>query len=297
MYRTAAATALLLLFLPVATATGIGITPARLDLGTHAPGDTFYGDFNVLAAGNTSVTVDLSAGTASLERFRELDAGAPDRFSAQDCSACVTFLRGEGVIRERDRRIQDTTRWNTVRFLVDLPRDIEPGYHVLTVTPHPSRTDASGSVSMVATPTLPVIFHVPGRAVRSGMMLGVRRGETVDATRELVSRFYNNGTVTMAVSTRYAITGPNGSTTIPAGTKRVAPGETASFTAAARKQRVNGSTVTAIADYGTGTARATAPFDRAEPGPVQPAFDATGPLLILLLVLVSTVTWRVMRSG
>lgn len=306
MRRIAVLLALALL-VPAAAAQELSVTPPTVEEGVQEAGDQFYGQFRVYTATDREMRYSLSARPGDRNAFRNVKQDELARFSEQDCSGCIQFLQEGGALDEQDRALSsagaETDRWETVGFVVEVPEDADPGYHLIEVVPRPEIA-GQGSVNVVSTAAVPIVFRVPGEAERSGKIIGVRAGSHYDGGQTVEATFYNDGTVTVRAGFRFVINRTDGQRRVGAGGERVAPGESATFSTRVDDDLVNDTfEVRAVADYGTGDASASAALSVA---PVaQPAGTAPeppagpSPLLValaaLLLAGTSVATWRVVR--
>lgn len=302
---TALILALVLLAAPAAAQFNFGVSPSSITLTNVQPGTANYSQFYLISSSDRDIEVSVERTDGDIGDIRRLKPGAVQNFSAQPCGDCIEFLQAGGRLTERDEALDPAgtiRRWRQVRFFVSPPDDIEPGYHVIGLTPRPRGTGQAGSVGLVSTAAVPLVFRVPGEAVRSGRVIGMRTGERTPTGQDLVATFYNTGTVTMRVSARFIVPGTGGNTTHAAGSRLVAPGEEARFSARVDADRLNGSTpVTAAAAYGTGDAAMTRPVTAKQEVAVtgrteQRAQPLTRYILLGVFLVISTiVTWRVVR--
>lgn len=291
---------------PFAAAQTLSVSPPTVEEGVQEPGSQFYGQFRVYTDSGQEMEYALSARPGSLDGFENVKPDALERFSAQDCSGCVRFLQGGGDLAERDRSLStgggETDRWATVGFVVQVPEDAEPGYHMIEAIPRPE-VPGQGSVNVVSTAGVPVVFRVPGEATRSGKIIGLRAGDRYDGYQTVEATFYNNGTVTVRANFELVINRTDGTRRRGAGGRRVAPGESATFSARIDDDLLNETFgVRAVTDYGTGTAESSRRLPLAaveqrpapEPGRAGPSPVALA-LAVLVLLASSLVTWRVIR--
>jgi hypothetical protein len=90
-----------------------------------------------------------------------------------------------------------------VSFLIEIPKDAEPGEHILNIKPTPSTPSESiGSVGsrVVAITSFRVILDVVGDALRKGVILDVEAGSYSNNRLETNTYFQNTGTVTISAS-------------------------------------------------------------------------------------------------
>jgi hypothetical protein len=297
-----------------AAAFNFGITPSKVDKGVQEPGEKFFVSFNVVSGQTEQLDVSLDTATADVTAFQQLnDRETAENYSEQRCDGCIEFLKAGGQLREytRDGSIN---QWKPVEFFVTVPDDVEPGYHMLAVTPQPTTASGSGSVGVVSSATFPVIFRVPGKAVRSTRLLGLQTGKTTDDRQHIVATLYNDGTVTVTTRTAIRVPADDGPATLQAGTRRLAPGETAQVTGRIPTDQLtvqNGTfTANATVDYGTGMDRFTTRLQPREPVKQPSATGAVAepgtedqwslpPYLLLAVILAMTTltTWKVVQRA
>lgn len=295
-----------LLLLATATAFQLAVAPTHVDEGVRERGATFHTGFRVLASEDADIGITVERG--SIQAFRRFNPGDAEHFSAEYCRECVDFLPGKsgGSIDERGQSVKtgggEFNRWKDVEFLYEVPGDMEPGYHMITVTPSPDVSGGGGGVSVVSSSSFPVMFRVPGRAVRSGNIIGLRAGISSGNRQEIVATFHNNGTVTMDVKAIFEVDTGNGTVEVGTGGLLVEPGESKEFSSFVSEDLGNEFHVRAIVDYGTGnvTREATLSPSRFAGAPLEPGEETRLPFstLVLLLVLALTtfVTWKVVRD-
>lgn len=250
----------MVLLIPLAASAnfGFGLTPNSVNGGINKPGTSFYESFYVFSSSEETLNVDVSVEGSDINDFRAVRGGKASNFSDQECNSCVEILRGEGTIDERDSAIgsggRKTYKWSQVEFVVELPEDIEPGYHMVELVPRPSREGGQGSVSVVSTSSVPVTFRVPGKAIREGEILGMSSKKDKSGGQVITASFYNRGTVTIETDVRFEIIGKDGEKiTRTAGTQRVPPEETEEFPVMVDSSEVGDEfEVRVVADYSTG---------------------------------------------
>lgn len=298
----------ILLAAPAAAQFNVGVSPSSIvEEEPVQPGTSFHGQFFVISSSDENIDVSIKTAPGRISDLRALRPDAATNFSAQPCPDCIEFLRAGGRLLEQDQPLDDAGnihRWRRIEFFVTLPNDIEPGYHMMEMTPRPTRAGPGGSVGLVSTAAVPLVFRVPGTAVRSGRVIGISAGERTAAQQEVVATFYNTGTVTMQVSTAFQVPGEDGNRTYAGGAQRVAPGEEARFSAFVEADRLNASTpVTATASYTTGEAAMTRPLEAKEAATVtgqaghRPPSAGAVLFLVFFLVVSTIVTWGVVQRA
>ncbi len=279
-----------------------GITPDQTDEGVQNPGDRFFTSFNVVSGQEEGLEVTIDTTTAGVDDFKAMRGEAAANYSEQPCQDCVEFLTGGGELQDYNQD-SNINQWRRVEFFVDVPEDAEPGYHMVQVQPQPTRSSGSGSVGVVSSTAFPVIFRVPGTAVRSATILGVHAGQTYDNRQRIVATLYNAGTVTVTTRTELRVPTVDGNRTVQTGSSRLAPGETDYVTGriATDELAVENGTfpVYAETDYSTGTDTFSTQLSPRDPVQTVTAQTASEPtpsgdrsalsyLLIIAALLVTT---------
>lgn len=289
-----------------------GITPTTAEKGVQERGDRFYASFYIISRENSDIDVEVQTAPGTFRHFKQLQPKKIDQFSEQACTDCFTFLKGDGTVTDRGSLSSagnSVKRWKPVEFFVDVPKDMEPGYHMMQVTPQPTSGGSAGAVGIVSTASFPVIFRVPGDAVRSGKFLGIHAGRNNGENQEVVATFYNTGTVTIGADVDLIIETLEGNKTFDAGRKTVGPEETATFnTYVSADMLPENKTFSAyaVADYNTGNATDTATVKQQQETMTPQAQvikrQTETPYLyyfgvVILLSLTSAVTWKVIHRG
>lgn len=303
----------LVLFVALGTGFNFGVTPAKAEEGVKNPGDRFFASFFVITEEDEEMAVTIRTEDGGIGEFQQLREEDVENFSEQRCEDCVDFLKAGGPLEEHEQG-GSVERLKAVEFFVNVPDDIEPGYHMLNVLPRPQRGGGGGGVGVLSSASFPVIFRVPGAAIRSGRILGTHAGKNVDGRQSIVSTFYNDGTVTVTAESKITVADGNGNRTLYAGADRIAPGEAHDFSASVDLNTVQLQNDTfdvyTTVDYRTGTAayntalEPRAPVTRASgSGAVTQKPSVTQPSLLyyigllLLISLTTLVTWKVVNHA
>ena len=95
---------------------------------------------------------------------------------------------------------QSGRSWTDVSVLLKVPRDAEPGYHVVKLIPTPEvfeKAPGAAGANVVSVTSVPVFFNVVGEAKRDGVILDTKLAEITDGGFKLETPFKNTGTVTL----------------------------------------------------------------------------------------------------
>lgn len=283
-----------------------GISPSKEEAGLQEPGDRFFVSFFVVTdSEEEEATVEVDTADGTISEFASSRPEEATNFSEQRCIDCIDFMKGDGPLNDHSGG-GNVKQWKAVEFFVNVPENAEPGYHMLKVQPQPRRESGGGGVGVASTASFPVLFQVPGEAIRSGRIIGMHAGRNAGGQQQVAATFYNDGTVTMTVSGEITVETVDGNETVRTGTRRVGPKRSVDLTAtvdADLLERGEPFMVYASVDYTTGEAAFRSSLTPSEPVTVQgatvkrPQQDDTSLLMYIavsIMMLVSTVvTWKV----
>ncbi len=192
---------------PAAAALSIGVSPATADLGLVERGKSYLVDFYLISDTEKDLVVDLEArnfGDEFLqfqgERRYRFD---PNEASQEDIKGWIEFLENPAVVPPK-RFIANVgptpvSANKKLTFVVRIPKDAEPGYHAAFIKAVPRLKTYRGGlgIGILAITDFKVVFHIPGRAVRSGYIVGFSSQPVQQYFQMINVMFKNNGTVTI----------------------------------------------------------------------------------------------------
>jgi len=180
----------------------IGVSPGFMDLGEMERESSRIVSFYIVSVSDENLIVAMSA-TKGNERLFER-SGYRDKllnYSEEDPSDWVDFINNPVILKPNESTINGRPTikgWKEVKFILRIPEDAEPGYHVLTIYFDPRAAPEYDKPVVIKTIIpLNVIFKVPGPAIREGKILDITRGGYVNDKLELNIFFENTGTTTM----------------------------------------------------------------------------------------------------
>jgi hypothetical protein len=207
----------------------VGVSPAIVDAGTIEPGSSKILRFYVVTISSDPLVVSLESDEGFLDFFTGKYRDYLLNYSEQRRKDWVTFLNnpvellappsdfGVGIRGARE-----------INFILSVPDDAEPGYHMFIVRPTPfvQKDDlGKGAASIVTLTPLPVLFKVPGRATRDGSIIDV------NYEGNIITYFRNDGTVTMMAHATHRLVRNGAVYTAESQKDYVRPGETHKFAA------------------------------------------------------------------
>lgn len=177
----------------------VGVSPAFLDLGEVERGSSNLASFNVLTSSEESFLVDVKVAKSHVDFFKGEWAGYLKYFSEEDASSWVHFMSNPVYLdTPPDNQAGGIRKAEAINFLVNVPENAEPGYHVVEISPTPRVPGGmGGGIDVVTITKINVMFRVKGDAVRSGTILDASSRQASAGTRIDVY-FHNNGTVTIS---------------------------------------------------------------------------------------------------
>jgi hypothetical protein len=214
----------------------IGVSPPIVDAGDFNPGETRIVKFFIVTPSTEPLLVYLEGEQGRTDFFTSRDSYKPliANMSEQNIVSWLEFLRNPTEIRPLNESVRtqggSLAGWEEVSFLINVPKDAEPGYHLVRVTPYPTTPSENlGPVGarMVAVTAISILFNVRGPALRQGVILDVTAGKFTGRQLEIDTYFKNTGTDTITAKAMQDIT-LNGSVvgSISSSGDPVKPGET-----------------------------------------------------------------------
>jgi hypothetical protein len=174
----------------------IGVSPPILDLGEIDPDSTKIARFNLITSSNEVILTYL---TPTNGRFDWIGSSSyknhMSNFSEQDIVSWVEFTKNPAQVeRTEGGTIKGASE---VTFILDVPEDVESGYHVGNIDLDPIGPQKGGMFNIKATVPLVFVFKVSGKAVRSARIIDIVPGEYSGNSLNLKMFVENTGTVTL----------------------------------------------------------------------------------------------------
>jgi len=219
----------------------VGVSPSLIDLGEVSPGSSKPVSFFIVTVSDETLLVYLESREALIDFFDNPSYREHiNSYSQESTSGWVqTFsnpveLKSTGELSTLGGTVKG---WREINFLLNVPKNADPGYHLVRIFPKPALpTGAVGQVGVQIAAITPVtiLFKVPGDAIRKGKILDVTTGRHIGNNLELLIHFINTGTVTISARANdIRVFDDNRSLTasLASETKTIKPGEKQILTA------------------------------------------------------------------
>jgi hypothetical protein len=192
----------------LAASFSIGVSPGTINLGNVTAGGTKLVDFYITTPSDEALLVRLDPERGTLNFFDKAEySSLLYNHSEEDVTGWVKVMKNPVEIMPSNETLQTTGGLikgkEQISFLIDVPQNAEPGYHIVYIKPSPTTPQEDiGSVGsrVVAVTAMGVLFDVPGVAIRKGVILDTQAGNYIGNRLEIKTYFQNTGTTTISAS-------------------------------------------------------------------------------------------------
>ena len=181
----------------------VGVSPSVVDLGELEVGTTNLVKFYIVTISENPILVRLEAENGRLDFFDNNYVDSIFNFSEEDTASWVKFLSNPVELKQQNETLttnyESIRGWREVNFLLEVPRNAEPGYHLIKVRPTPLETSVTKEAvgaNVIAITSINVILQVPGDAKREGVILD-STSDYGQNNLEMNTFFKNIGTTTI----------------------------------------------------------------------------------------------------
>jgi len=185
-------------------AQSVGVSPPFLDLGEIQPGKSRIVKFNVVTVSDEVSLVQLGKAKVNTDRFKKDEyKNLRMNYSEQDILPWIEFIKNP-VDLAKTEEIPKTKAGSMIKsakevtFIVNVPKDAEPGYHMGMITLDPLVPKTGRTITIKAIVPFTFVFKVPGKAIRDGKIFEVSSGSYYSGGIILDIFFQNTGTVTIS---------------------------------------------------------------------------------------------------
>jgi hypothetical protein len=182
----------------------VGVSPSIVDLGELERGTTNVVKFYVVTVSENPLLVYLEPENGRLDFFNDHYNDAIFNYSEESTEGWVKFLNNPVELKSQKETLKTSYEsikgWREVDFLLEIPKNAEPGYHLIKIKPKPLETSVTKDMvgaNIIAITSVNVIFKVPGEAKREGIILDSTIGEYRQDNLEIDTHFQNTGTTTI----------------------------------------------------------------------------------------------------
>jgi hypothetical protein len=268
----------------------VGVSPSVVNVGDVERGSGKIVKFYIVTVSNDAMLVTLQPETGSMDFFKGGYADLIHNFSEEDASGWVEFFSNPvELIPDQTGTLKG---FREVNFLVDVPRNAEPGYHLISIKPLPEVPEEAvggeaGTV-LVAVTSVQILFKAPGEAKREGIILDVNSGGYINGKNNIDTYFQNTGTVTISAYASQQVYDKDGNhiADLRSTKEYVKSGETKKL----RSVLVAGIgeyTIHTTVNYRTGVADKTSDIIIAAPTGMAAAPETeSNPMLLIILIII-----------
>ena len=152
----------------------VGVSPGTLDLGNLEAGSTKLVDFYIITPSEEALLVKLEAEKGNLDFFsRPSYKDFIYNYSEEDATPWVKVINNPVEIRPSNETLRATGGLirgkEQISFLIDIPKNAEPGYHMLYIKPIPSAS--SETVGVIGSRVVALVSQDYGFILREPLAL------------------------------------------------------------------------------------------------------------------------------
>lgn len=197
----------LLLFLPFSfSQTILGVTPSFAEIEKVERGEARVLSFYVVSLTDEEILVSLSSKDGDVSSFASKYGSKVLNFSEESVSAWIEFIKNPVKLEAPSPKLAKLRNIvkgaREVNFVLKVPEDAEPGWHMFKIRPFPvisTGTRSGVGAVMMTVVEITYVFRVPGTAIRSGEITNVYVGERNENRLPIYIEFENDGTVSMNI--------------------------------------------------------------------------------------------------
>jgi hypothetical protein len=183
----------------------VGVSPSIVDLGEVERGTTNLVKFFVVTTSEEPFLVYLQPENGRLEFFNFNYKNFIINYSEENTDKWIKFLTNPIELKPQNETLKTSYEtikgWREVDFLLEIPKDAEPGYHLVKINPVPSSpsTNIGGvGANLVALTSVNIFFKIKGDGIREGIILDTVPGEYISNDLDIDTYFQNIGTTTIS---------------------------------------------------------------------------------------------------
>jgi len=185
----------------------VGVSPSIVNLGELERGTTNLVKFYIVTVSEDPLLIYLEPEEGTIDFFNNHYGNFIFNYSEESSIKWIKLLSNPVEIRPQNETIKTNYEaikgWREVNFLLEVPKDAEPGYHLIKVNPNPSATPTGeGRVGtrVIAMISVSILFKVPGDAIRDGIILDTVPGGYRNDDLAIDTYFQNKGTTTITAT-------------------------------------------------------------------------------------------------
>lgn len=190
----------------------VGVSPIVINE-NFQKGEKRLVKFYLVTPSEDPMLVYMEIENGNKDFFKSGYASYISNYSEENSAGWIRLTSNPVELKPGNETLQTTggqiKGWREINFMVNVPNNAEPGFHVVRIKPMPRvANDISGAVgaNVVSVVAVTLLLNVQGKVARNGVILDV---VPVDVNK-LSTYFKNSGTVTMSVKAVQKIYDENG---------------------------------------------------------------------------------------
>ena len=277
----------------------VGVSPLVVDIGEVERGSSTASSFFIVTPSDDPLLVSLEPEPGSIDFFKNSYAKLVNEYSEEKADSWVYFFSNPIDLKPGIESIKTTAGnikgWREISFLLNVPENAEPGYHLFRIKPSPQvPSEFLGPVGarVVSLVSVSVLVKVKGEAERKGIILDVVPSAS-DKYVEMSNHFKNTGTVTFLAKVTNIIYDSSGSNIgeFISPPQTVGPGSTAIFKTYVPSKYISTKEfdVSTIVDYHTGSTQRNMSLNIPEQAvqvPFQPKAESSVELIYVVIIII-----------
>jgi hypothetical protein len=181
----------------------VGVSPPVVEVGDVNPGEQKIVKFSIFTVSDENLLVYLDTENGNMDFFNRGYSHLMSNFSEEPTMAWIQFVNNPVEIDVASSKTAGRA-WKDVTLVLNVPRNAEPGYHVIKINPRPTVYGSLGTpvgTSIVATTSVSILFNVRGSAKRDGVVLDSTTNGYAGNPFSINTFFQNLGTNTIHART------------------------------------------------------------------------------------------------
>jgi len=237
----------------------VGVSPPVVEVGDVQQGDQKIIKFSIFTVSTDPLLVYFDVQSGTMDFFNRGYSQYMSNFSEEPTDKWVDLVQNPVEIDTTQAKIVGRS-WKDITVILNVPKDAEPGYHVVQLLPKPTvygKDNAPVGTNIVAVTQVSLIFNVVGNPQRQGVILDAIGSNFNDRGFTLKTPFKNTGTDTLYTRVTSTILDKNGTAvgTFDSSREYVQPGAVTQFETPVIAQLSAGEySVHSVAHFTTGDA-------------------------------------------
>lgn len=185
-------------------AISVGVSPPIVELGKLEPGESKVVSFDFITSSEETLLVYMAAEKGKMDFFKSRPQYTYmlQNYSEENVDSWIKLINNPIELKKPEDSGTNIRGRREVKFLLNIPEDAEPGYHLMNIIPTPtfsSETVGAAGAVMVSIVPVTILFEIEGEARREGIILDTVYSGYDGSRLRIDTYFQNTGTDTMTV--------------------------------------------------------------------------------------------------